>query len=137
VLRLDAAGVRTVRFNLYRGGSETLDNLKGLASRVHEVAGWHAELYAESKDLLDLGAHLAALPKMAIDHFGMMREGYPALLRLVERGAKVKATGFRRIDLDVPTALKEVAAADPAAFLCGTDLPGTRAVRPFEESSKN
>jgi predicted TIM-barrel fold metal-dependent hydrolase len=134
VLRLHAAGVRSVRFNLYRGGSENLDQLERLALRVHDLAGWHAELYVDSKDLPGLEFGLAALPRLTIDHLGMTRDGYPALLRLVERGAKVKVTGFGRVRLDIPEALREIAAIDPGALIFGTDLPGTRAKRPFEEA---
>jgi predicted TIM-barrel fold metal-dependent hydrolase len=134
VLELHEAGVRAVRFNLYRGGSETLENLELLARRVHELAGWHTELYVDSKDLPDLEERLAALPRVSMDHLGMTREGYPALLRLVEKGARVKATGFGRVGLDTREALKEVSAVDPGALLFGTDLPGTRAERPFEVS---
>lgn len=36
VLRLDRAGVRAVRFNLYRGGSADLADLEHLAHRDHE-----------------------------------------------------------------------------------------------------
>lgn len=134
VLRLHEAGVRAVRFNLYRGGSETLANLERLAFRVHEPAGWHAELYIDSKDLPELKGRLAALPKVAIDHLGITGDGYPALLRLAEKGTKVKATGFGRVRLDVATALREISAVDPGALVFGTDLPGTRARRPFEHA---
>jgi len=57
-----------------------------------------------------------------------------ALLRLIERGVKVKATGFGRVELDVSETLREIAAVDPGALIFGTDLPGTRAQRPFEEA---
>ncbi|MCA1729984.1 MAG: amidohydrolase family protein [Actinobacteria bacterium] len=134
VLRLHAAGVRAVRFNLYRGGSESLDYLERLALRVHDLAGWHAELYVDSKDLPELGPRLATLPGVAIDHLGMTRDGFSALLRLVERGVKVKATGFGRVELDVPEALRKISSVDPGALIFGTDLPGTRAERPFEEA---
>ena len=134
VLQLHAAGVRAVRFNLYRGGSESLEHLERLALRVHDLAGWHAELYVDSKDLPELEPLLAALPRVTIDHLGMTRDGYTALLRLVERGVKVKATGFGRVELDVSAALREIAAVDPGALIFGTDLPGTRAGRPFEEA---
>jgi predicted TIM-barrel fold metal-dependent hydrolase len=135
VLRLDAAGVRAVRFNLYRGGSAELADLERLARRVYELAGWHAELYVDSKDLAELEGRLAALPGgVSVDHLGMTREGYPALLRLVEGGMKVKATGFGRVNLDVAEALREIADVDPGALLFGSDLPGTRAERPFEEA---
>ena len=134
VLRLHAAGVRAVRFNLYRGGSESLDQIERLALRVHDLAGWHAELYVDSKDLPELEPQLAALPRVTIDHLGMAWDGYSDLLRLVERGAKVKATGFGRVRLDVSEALRKIAAVDPGALIFGTDLPGTRAERPFEEA---
>jgi predicted TIM-barrel fold metal-dependent hydrolase len=134
VLRLDRGGVRAVRFNLFRGGSEALRDLDLLARRMYELAGWHAELYVDSKDLPDLEERLAALPGVSVDHLGMTREGYPALLRLVEGGAKVKATGFGRVGLDVREALREIASVDPSALMFGTDLPGTRARRPFEEA---
>jgi predicted TIM-barrel fold metal-dependent hydrolase len=88
----------------------------------------------ESKDLPELETHLVTLPKVAIDHLGMTREGYPALLRLIEKGVKVKATGFGRVRLDVLAALQEISAVDPGALIFGTDLPGTRAERPFEEA---
>jgi predicted TIM-barrel fold metal-dependent hydrolase len=134
VLRLHAVGVRAVRFNLYRGTSESLDQLERLALRVHDLAGWHAELYVDSKDLPELEDRLAALPRVAIDHLGMSRDGYSVLLGLVERGAKVKATGFGRVRLNVSEALREIAAVNPGALIFGTDLPGTRAERPFEEA---
>ena len=67
-----------------------------------------------------------------IDHLGMAN--LPAVLRLVERGAYVKASGFGRIELDVPQTLRAIAAVNPAALLFGTDLPGTRARRPFADA---
>lgn len=133
ILRLHAARVRAVRFNLYRGGSEGLESLERLTKRVYELAGWHAELYLDSKDLPDLEPRLAALPEVVIDHLGMTREGYPALLRLVERGTKVKATGFGRLDFDPKAAIKDICAVDPSALMFGTDLPSTRARRPFRD----
>ncbi|MCX4545420.1 amidohydrolase family protein [Streptomyces sp. NBC_01565] len=130
---LDAAGVRAVRFNVRRGGSAGLDELDRLARRVHEVAGWHAELYIDARDLPDLEAVLASLPAVSIDHLGLHRDGLPHLLRLVERGCKVKATGFGRVDLDPAEAMTAIVRADPAALMAGTDLPSTRARRPFAD----
>lgn len=131
ILRLQAAGVRAVRFNLYRGGAEQLGNLERFARRVYDVAGWHIELYVDSAELSTLEPHLATLPKVSIDHLGMTRTGYAALLRLVGGGMKVKATGFGRVRLGVAESLREIADANPAALMFGTDLPGTRARRPF------
>ncbi|MFD4247951.1 amidohydrolase family protein [Streptomyces sp. NPDC058525] len=130
---LDAAGVRAVRFNVRRGGSATLDQLDRLARRVHEVAGWHTELYIDARDLPELSATLAALPAVSVDHLGLHRDGLPHLLKLVEQGVKVKATGFGRVDLDPATVMATVVRADPAALMAGTDLPSTRARRPFSD----
>lgn len=133
ILSLHAAGVRAVRFNLRRGGSEEISHLDRVARRVHEVAGWHVELYVDSRELSGLYATLAALPAVSIDHLGLSGEGLGTLLKLVEQGVHVKATGFGRVDFDVREALGKIFAANPEALLFGTDLPSTRAPRPYED----
>ncbi|MEV7418353.1 amidohydrolase family protein [Streptomyces sp. NPDC089919] len=133
IAALDAAGVRAVRFNVHRGGSAPLDELARLARRVHDVAGWHSELYIDARALPDLAGTLAGLPAVSIDHLGLHRDGLVHLLGLVERGVKVKATGFGRIDLDPAEAMAAVLRADPTALIVGTDLPSTRARRPFRD----
>ena len=133
VRALDAAGVRAVRFPLYRGAEVVLDDLVRLGRRVAEVAGWHTELYVDARELPDLGPRLVELERISVDHLGLSRAGLPALLALIERGARVKATGFSRTDLDVPAALRAIAGVNPGALLFGTDLPSTRAPRPFAD----
>lgn len=133
ILDLDAAGVRAIRFNLKRGGSEDVRHLDRVARRVHELAGWHVELYVDSRELSSLYDTLIALPSVSIDHLGLSGEGFGTLLRLVEQGAHVKATGFGRVDFDVRSALQELYAANPDALMFGTDLPSTRAPRPYED----
>lgn len=130
IASLDAAGVRAVRFNLYRGGSATEADLDRLARRVWDVARWHVELHVDAARV-DV-ARLVRLPKIVIDHLGMTADGLDPLLRLVESGASVKATGFGRVQLDVADALRAVAKVNPGALLFGTDLPSTRALRAFE-----
>jgi predicted TIM-barrel fold metal-dependent hydrolase len=134
ILSLAAAGVRGVRFNVRRGGSESLEHLYTLGRRVHELAGWHSEFYVDSRDLPDLAPVLCRLPKISIDHLGLSTQGLPALLQLVEHGAHVKATGFSRGDLDIPRTLRAIADINPAALMAGTDLPSTRAPRPFADA---
>jgi hypothetical protein len=51
---------------------------------------------------------LSKLPQIVIDHLGMTQQGLPALLDLVDAGAKVKATGFGRVDIDIPQAAIDV-----------------------------
>ncbi|HTY29754.1 MAG TPA: amidohydrolase family protein, partial [Mycobacterium sp.] len=135
ILDLDRAGVRAVRFNLYRGGSATLADVDTLARRVHDVAGWHSEFYLDVADLANLEPMLAALPKVSIDHLGMSDDPSGALLRLVGAGMVVKATGFGRIHLDDPDSLMRIIVdANPSALIFGTDLPSTRAATPFDDS---
>jgi predicted TIM-barrel fold metal-dependent hydrolase len=128
ILALDRAGVRALRCNLHRSDGELDD---ALARRVHELAGWHAEVYVDGRELAGIEDRLRALPRVSIDHLGLHAAGLPALLRLVRHGVKVKATGFGRVDLDVPSVLRTIASVEPTALLFGTDLPGTRARRAF------
>jgi len=135
ILDLDRAGVRAVRFNLYRGGSATLADVDSLARRVHDLAGWHAEFYLDAADLVDLEPTLAALPRVSVDHLGMSDDSSGALLRLVEAGMVVKATGFGRMKVADPDALmRSILDANPAALIFGSDLPSTRAATPFRDS---
>ncbi len=131
ILSLHALGVRGVRFNLEKGGSEKVENMGPFAKRIHELAGWHIDLYVDAKDLAELSPTLRSLPAVSIDHLGLSQKGLPVLLSLVEKGIKVKASGFGRVDFDVADALKELAKANPNALMFGTDLPSPRAPRPF------
>lgn len=134
ILKLHEKGIRAVRFNVKRGGSETIEQLDRFARRVHEIAGWHAELYIDSKDLSELKDTISKLPAVSIDHLGLSKQGFPDLLKLVEQGVKVKATGFGRIDFDPSHAIQTIHGIDPDALLFGTDLPSTRAKTPFQAS---
>lgn len=131
ILELAACGVRAVRFNLRRGGSESVDALEAMARRVFELACWHIEIYADAEELAPLLPMLNSLPQVVVDHLGLSAQGLPTVLKLVEHGAKVKATGFGRVTLDVAEAIKAIVAVNPGALLFGTDLPSTRAPRPF------
>ena len=131
---LNDAGVRAVRFNVKRGGSEDVKHLENFARRVHRLVGWHTELYIDSTDAAGLFDTLVSLPAVSIDHIGLSKAGFSTLLKLAERGVRVKATGFGRVDFDVGSALKELYAANPKALMFGTDLPSTRAPRPYLDS---
>ena len=131
IARLDALGVRAVRFNVFRGRIDSVDDIVALATRCHSVVGWHSEIYADAAALKPHIDRLAKLPKFSIDHLGMNGEGLPVLLDLVAAGWKVKATGFGRVKMDVPKVLEAVAKKSPDALVFGTDIPSTRATRPF------
>ncbi len=129
--KLDAAGVRAVRFNLKRGGSAGLEHMVRLSNELHHAFGWRTELYVENKDLSALRPHLHQLPAFSIDHLGITKAGLDDLYYWVERGARVKATGFGRIDFDPLPVMRTIYARNPGALMFGTDLPSTRAGRPF------
>lgn len=133
ILALNNAGVRAVRFNLKRGGSEGIHHLLSIASRVHEIAGWHVELYVDSSALPDLYSTLIKLPAVSIDHLGLSHSHFKILVRLAEKGIRVKATGFGRVDFPVGIALKDLYAANPGSLMFGTDLPSTRAPRAYAD----
>ena len=133
IVKLNAIGVRAVRFNLKRGGSEGIEHLQSMAARIHEIAGWHVELYVDSTMLADLYAVLTRLPAVSIDHLGLSRAGFKVLLQLVEKGVKVKATGFGRVDFPVKEALRDLYSANPGALMFGSDLPSTRAPRAYTD----
>jgi len=58
------------------------------------------------------------------------------LLKLAKKDVRVKATDFGRVDFDVRSALIDLYAANPRALMLGTDLPSTRAPRPYQDDRK-
>jgi hypothetical protein len=118
---LHGYGVRAVRFNLKRGGSEDVSQLDGMARRIHELLGWHVELYIDARELPPLLETLAALPAVAIDHLGLSKGcriccGWPGA------AFRVKASGFGRSTSGFMRA-RSLYAANPDCLMFGTDLP--------------
>ena len=134
IIELNENGIKALRFNIKRGGSEDLSKLDYLARRVYDLVGWHSELYIDAKELPEITSTIKSLPAISIDHLGLSEEGLPHLLNLVDKGIKVKATGFGRVDLDIENAIKSIYSINPDALMFGTDLPSTRAKRPFDYS---
>lgn len=131
IIQLNKSGVRAIRFNLKRGGSEDIKHLSSMANRVYELVGWHIELYLDSKELPDIFNTLITLPSVCIDHLGLSKSGLKLLTKLAEKGVRVKASGFSRVDFDVKSALNSLYSANPRSLLFGTDLPSTRAPNPY------
>jgi hypothetical protein len=119
-----------VRFNLFRGGSESIDAIESMARHIFDLAQWHIELYADAAELVDLVPCSRASRKWSSTIWGCPR-GFANTAEAGGTRVKVKATGFGRVTMDVASALKAIAAADPRALMFGTDLPSTRAPRPF------
>ncbi|MEN0642398.1 amidohydrolase family protein [Alkalicoccobacillus gibsonii] len=134
ILELNKAGVRGLRFNVNRGGSEDLSKLEAFSNRVYDLVGWHTELYINSAKLADIYDVLTTLPAVSIDHLGLSESGSDDLLKLVSHGVKVKATGFGRLDFDAGGMIKDIYRINSEALMFGTDLPSTRAPKPFQAS---
>ena len=132
--KLNDAGVRAVRFNLKRGGSEDIKHLANMAKRVHELFSWHVELYVDSANISQLKTIIASLPSASIDHLGLSKAGLPDIRYLLERGIKLKACGFGRLDFDVVKVLSELYEINPSSLMFGSDLPSTRAPRVYQDA---
>lgn len=133
ILKLNNYGVKAIRFNLKRGGSENLRHLSSMANRVYEICGWHTELYIDSSELPQLLKTIEHLPKISIDHLGLKKIGLKNIIKLADKGVRVKATGFGRVDFNVKDALKDIYSANPNSLMFGTDLPSTRASSVFTD----
>ncbi|WP_406267528.1 amidohydrolase family protein [Nocardia sp. NBC_00881] len=133
IIELDRIGVRALRFNLKRAAAD-ITGMTLQALRAYELVGWHVEVYIDGTMLASLQPVISKLPALSVDHLGMSEEGLPFLLDLVDRGARVKATGFGRVAMNVADTLRRIHAVNPEALMFGSDLPGTRAGRPFEDS---
>ena len=133
ILELSEIGVRAVRFNLNRGGSADANDLVTMATRIYHLAGWHVELYLGPKSLNELKEQIPLLPKVCIDHLGISNSNLEILLPLIREGLTIKATGFGRLDMDIPETIKRIHEISPDALMFGTDLPSTRAPRIYSD----
>ncbi len=129
--QLKQSNIVAVRFNLKRGGSESIDNLVKLSNHLFDTYNWHTELYVDSKDLKMLKPILMEIPQFSIDHLGLSKSGIKELYYWAEKGVKIKATGFGRIDFNPLAVMKKIYSINPKSLMFGTDLPSTRAATPF------
>jgi predicted TIM-barrel fold metal-dependent hydrolase len=66
--RLDAAGVRGIRFNLVQAGATTVEMIEPLAKRVTDL-GWHVQLHMLGDQIIGIQDILARLPcQIVFDH---------------------------------------------------------------------
>ncbi|RUO80727.1 2-pyrone-4,6-dicarboxylate hydrolase [Idiomarina tyrosinivorans] len=126
--------IRGVRVNLKRGIHRDIKGIVEFGKRIWDLAGWHLEIYVDSREIDDMIETLIKLPKLSVDHLGMSKSGLSQIRRLAENGVKVKASGFGRTEVNVKAAVKSLYDIDPSCLMFGTDLPGTRSNRSFEPS---
>ncbi|WP_241970413.1 amidohydrolase family protein [Idiomarina seosinensis] len=134
IMQLNEHRIRGVRVNLKRGVHRDIDGIVEFGQRIWDLAGWHLEIYVDSRELDDMVPTLLKLPKLSVDHLGMAKSGLSQVRRLAEAGVKIKASGFGRTEVNVADAVKSLYKANPDCLMFGTDLPGTRSNRSFEPS---
>lgn len=93
--RLNKAGMRGIRFQMFPGGVNTWDQLEGLAARVKPF-GWHVILQHDGRNFPqyeDLIKRLGSIVTVVLDHTGKFIEPVPvdhpafkSMLRLVDSG---------------------------------------------------
>ncbi len=137
LINLDKLGVRAIRFNIKRGTKEIIDYIEYASKRVFDIVKWHSEIYIDSIYISTIKDKLLNIPRLVIDHLGLSKDGFNNVLDLVEKGAFVKASGFGRLDFDPIWAIKQIVKINPEACIFGSDLPSTRAKRPFSVSDIN
>jgi 2-pyrone-4,6-dicarboxylate lactonase len=137
--RLDAAGVRGVRFNFLRRlvDSSPRDQFMQVARRVADL-GWHVVVYFEAPDLDDLRPFLTSLPtEVIVDHMGRpdVRGGvdgpeFAKFLRLMENEKFwIKVSGPERLTVagppydDIVPFARRLVETCPDRVLWGTDWP--------------
>jgi D-galactarolactone isomerase len=137
--RLDANGVRAIRFNVVmKGGTTTIDMLEPLSKRVHEL-GWHVQIHMTADQIAqseDLFARLAS--PILFDHRGHVpveagtnHPAFAVMRRLLDAGrAWVKLSSvYQDSKIGAPTyadttpVAKAFVQSAPERVVWGTDWP--------------
>jgi len=146
--KLDAGGVRGVRFNFVKhlGGAPDMDVFNRVIDRI-KGRGWHVVLHVDAPDIVPLSEMIRKLPlPFVIDHMGRVPAAagvdQPPLRALIElsrlENCWIKVCGAERIDMPpyakaVPIAHALVEAA-PTRVLWGTDFPHPNATHEADEA---
>jgi len=135
--RMDALGVRGVRFTLAHAGALDPSDIELYAARMSEL-GWHLQFMVRAPQIVELEARLARLPcPIVIDHMtmpkpaeGVQQPAFQALLRLLRTGhCWVKLTGAYRLSeaqphyADLAPFARALVAARPDRVVWGSDWP--------------
>ena len=130
VLALAAAGVRAFRVNLFRGGDLDGSTLAAALRRARGLARGGLPRRARPAGA---GPAPAQRPRLVIDHLGRRRPAcrrcWSSSSRRVRQGQRLRADRPRR----ARGAARRSRAVNPGALLFGSDLPSTRALRPFSD----
>jgi predicted TIM-barrel fold metal-dependent hydrolase len=144
--RLDAAGVRGVRFNLIQAGATRFEMILPLARRI-AAYGWHVQVNMTGEAIAAAGEFWTRLPTPVVfDHFGHVplpagtaSPAFRTLAGLLEKGrAWVKLSGAYVVSQSGPPAYSDLiplarafVALAPERLVWGTDWPHpTERVKP-------
>ncbi|TGD96633.1 amidohydrolase family protein [Methylobacterium nonmethylotrophicum] len=136
--RLDAAGIRGVRFGTRLPGGAPIADLEPVAQKIAD-RGWHIQLVSEGEKIVELQDVLRRLPVLVVfDHMGHLPEpagpDHPAfrvIADLIEtKGAWVKLTGAYILSKSGPPLYADrsrlaraFVALAPERLVWGTDWP--------------
>jgi predicted TIM-barrel fold metal-dependent hydrolase len=136
--RLDAAGIRGVRFGTRLPGGAPITDMVPVARRIAEL-GWHIQLVSDGDTIVELAETLKGLPvPVVFDHMGHLPEpagpdhpGFKVIADLIDkRGAWVKLTGaYIASKVGPPTyadrgrLARAYVALAPERLVWGTDWP--------------
>lgn len=146
--RLDAAGVRGLRFSVWNPADAvtTLDMIEPVARRIADL-GWHIQLHALGDQIAAAGDMLGRLPcPLVIDHMGRLppKEGiehpaYATIVGLLDSGkAWLKLSGAYLNTEKGPPCYEDASRvarafcrANPERLVWGSDWPhATEAIKP-------
>jgi predicted TIM-barrel fold metal-dependent hydrolase len=146
--RLDAGGVRGVRFNFVKhlGGAPNMSVFNRVIDRIRG-RGWHVVLHVDAPDIIPLSEMMRKLPlPFIIDHMGRVPSAagvaQSPLRALVElsrlENCWIKVCGSERISSPpyaaaVPIA-RTLVSATPQRVLWGTDFPHPNATHEADEA---
>jgi 2-pyrone-4,6-dicarboxylate lactonase len=146
--RLDAGGVRGVRFNFVKhlGGAPDMAVFNRVIDRIKD-RDWHVVLHLDAPDIVPLSPMIRARPlSFVIDHMGRVPAAagvdQPGLRALIELSALencwIKVCGAERISMPpyaaaVPIA-RALVEAVPTRVLWGTDFPHPNATHAADEA---
>lgn len=128
---LNGFGIRGLRLTLRRGGALLPEQVLGIAKRVHRHVGWHTELAVDARELVELEDTLLQLPALSLDPRVLSRPALPSLLRLAERGVRIKVCAPGRFNPGMALMLKDIHEASPNALMFGSGaplIPGQRGI---------
>ena len=138
--RLDAAGVRGLRFSLWNplDAVTTIEMVVPLARRIHEL-GWHVQLHMSGEQIAAHAGQFKAIPcPIVFDHMGRpdplrgtSDPAFAVILQLLDRGrAWVKLSGAylntasnSRDYADASAVARAYVQAAPQFMLWGSDWP--------------